>query len=116
MKNARSIQVGAITVFAATPDKTLPAERGNSRIVIEGNKIEESGGIGMLIACAQSVTVRSNRIGATRIPGAMTGGAKFGVDPEAAVFVAESSGVRFDGNQLGGKGIVLGTNAVGIVR
>lgn len=116
MKNTRSIYVGAITVYAASPAKSLPPGQGNRQIVIEGNRIDASGGIGMLIACAQDLQVRSNRIGTTHILGSMVGGAMFGVDPEAAVFVTESARVRFEGNRTSGKGIVLGTNVVDVAN
>ena len=115
-KNERSIYVGAITVCAATPDKQVPGGTGNRNLVIEGNDMEASGGIGMMIACASDVVVRSNRVGTTRALGTMVGGAKYGVDPDAAIFVTESARVRLEGNQVGGKGIVLGTNVVEIVR
>ena len=116
VKNARSIFAGAIMVYAAATNASLPTGMGNRNIVIEGNSVDASGGIGMLIACAQDVQVRSNRIGATRALGTMEGGKRFGVDPYAAIFVTVSARVRFQGNQVGGKGIVIGTNTAEIVK
>lgn len=116
MLNERSILAGAITVGASTPERTLPVEQGNRNLVFEGNRVESTGGIGMLIACAQDVQVKSNWIGATRILGTMRGGDAYGVVPDASIFVASSSRVRFEANQISGKGIVVGTNVVEIVR
>ena len=110
MRNESSIMAGAITVGAASPEKRFPAEQGNRGLVIEGNRVESTGGIGMMIACAQDVQVRSNRIGATCILGAMSGGKAYGIPPEAAIYVAQSSAIRLTGNDVGGGKVMMVTN------
>lgn len=108
MKNRNAIPVGAITVAASSPEKALPGGWGNRDLAIEGNDVDTCGGIGMLIACAQHVRVTDNRIGATRVRGQMDGAQAFGVDPDAAIYVNEARDVRFAGNRVGGKGVVMG--------
>ncbi|HBC87102.1 MAG TPA: hypothetical protein DCZ94_09125 [Lentisphaeria bacterium] len=114
IKHEKAILVGAITVYALTPDNVLPSCKGNSNLVIEGNTIEDCGGIGMLITCLKDSIIKNNTVGNTRIMKIMEGGKVFGVDPDASIYVDESENVKFENNKLGGKGIVTGRKALNI--
>lgn len=116
LKYDKAVQVGAITISALSPDGKIPGGRGNRHISIEGNKIEECGGVGMLITCAQDVSVKNNQIGVTNCLGKMAGGTKHGVDANAAVFVDHAQAVRFEQNQFSGKGVVVGADVAEISR
>ncbi len=102
----RAVLVGAISVYALTPDRTFPASMENANLVIENNSIDRAGGIGILIAGAKNVTIRSNTVTATQYLGPLQGGKAAGIDPDAGVFVHGSEDVRLESNALPGKGVV----------
>ena len=44
--------VGAITVYAGIPGGKIPELTENQHLTLAGNRIDDSGGIGMLISCS----------------------------------------------------------------
>jgi hypothetical protein len=93
---------GAI-VIAALIDRAVPGY-GHRHIVLEDNRIENVNGVNLLITSAADVTVRNNHfINAQRVAGP-TGGAAWGEDSGALVYVTEAKDVRIEGNTVSGLG------------
>ncbi len=110
VKHDKAILIGAITVYALTPDNVLSSCKGNSNLVIEGNTIDNCGGIGILLTCIRDSVVKNNTVGNTRIMKTMEGGKVFGIDPDASIYVDEAENIKLEGNKTAGKGVVLGKN------
>jgi len=106
VRHDRAVLVGAISVYALAPDRRLPPGANNMNLTIESNRIDSCGGIGMLIACAKNVQVRSNTIANTQFLGPLQGEKAFDIDSDTAICVVQSEEVQFDNNTLAGKRIV----------
>ncbi len=93
------------TVFVgcthAAGARHIPPGRENKRILIEGNRIEDSGAAALQIMNADGVLVRGNSIGRTFLRGSVfAAGSKFGLAPDAAVLVLMSRDVTLMGNEI----------------
>jgi len=108
IKHDKAILVGAISVYSQVPEKVLSSFKGNRDLLIEGNRIDNCGGIGMLLTCVKDSVVKNNTIGNTRIMKILEGGKVFGIDPDASIYVDEAENIKFEGNKFSGKGIVSG--------
>ena len=95
---------GAILVAAVANQYVPVPGYGHQHIVLEGNQIENINGVNLLITSAQDVTVRNNRfINAQRVT-RPAGGAKWGEDPGALIYITEAKDVRIEGNSVSGLG------------
>lgn len=93
------------TVFVgcthAAAARHIPPCQENKRIVIEGNRIEDSLAAAIQIMNADGVLVRGNTIGRTFLRGSgFAAGSKFGLVPDAAVVVLMSRSVTLEDNEI----------------
>jgi hypothetical protein len=95
-------QLGAVVVAAI--DKGPVAACGHQHIEIEDNQFENINGVNLLVTSACSITVRNNRFLRAQREAVQAGGAAWGEDPEALVFVTETQGFKFEGNQTSALG------------
>jgi hypothetical protein len=105
-QNPNFADIASIAIRSLTLDRKLsPAE--NANITIENNRIENPAGLAMFLSSTKGLIVRNNTIIKPWALGPSVSGKKFGVDPTAAVFVAASEDVTFDGNviELAGSGV-----------
>jgi hypothetical protein len=90
-------QLGGV-VLAALDKKPIPA-CGHRSIIIENNRFENINGVNLLITSACNVIVRNNQFKHPQQKAVQAGGAEWGEDPEALVFVTETQGLKFKDNQ-----------------
>jgi hypothetical protein len=95
-------QLGAVVI--ATTEKEPASGCGHRHILLDRNRFEGLNGVNLLITSACDVVVRGNRfIGPQHLQVAV-GGAAWGEDPAALIFVTLSHRVRFEGNSVSGVG------------
>lgn len=96
-------QAGAISVIAPLVEPH-PIYRN---IVISGNILRDTNGLGILIGEANHVTIQNNLILATHQKSPPPTGACIGVDQHAAIYILQSNDVTFTGNLIKNPGPFL---------
>jgi hypothetical protein len=98
-------QLGGVVV-AALEDRPIPG-CGHRDIVLDGNRFENVNGVNLLITSACGVGVRNNRFIAAGRERVQAGGASWGENAQALIFVTDSKKVQFEGNTVGAMGPFL---------
>ena len=100
IRNVAGAQDSLGGMVVAALDKTPVPACGHRGIAIESNRFENINGVNLLITSACDVTVENNHfIGAQQKVPPEAGGAWWGEDPEAIIFITKSQRVRLKGNR-----------------
>lgn len=107
-----SSQAGVVSLTATAGAKALRAEPVFANVRIEGNVIEGGLGPHLVVSSAKGLGVARNRFVSPQHGKAPDTGASYGIPNDAVVWVANSTGVEFDGNGIEDAGEFAGERPV----
>ncbi len=95
-----SSQAGAISITAAGDGGQLRPPGVFDGVTIEGNTFQGVHGVNLVVSSARDVVVKANRFIEARPTTPPATGAKYGIDPSAILWIAQSDRVRLESNEV----------------